>query len=70
MSDLNAEKLIVEAVKLAARILTKRLIMLVGILLDFVLFVWTCVTPDYLHLLAAIAFGLVVLVYVAFPVDR
>lgn len=63
----SAPELLAAAVQRVAVILSRRLILLVGLGLDFVLFVWAAYAPDYPRLLAACLFGLLVWVSVSFP---
>lgn len=59
--------LLASAVEQAARVLSRRLILLVGLGLDFVLFAWAAYSPDYSRLAAAVLFGALVWVSVSFP---
>lgn len=66
MSD-PATDALAEAVRGAARILSRRALLLIGMGLDFVLFIWTCIQPDFMHLAAAGGFGALVLIASVLP---
>lgn len=60
-------ELLAQAVQATAHILTRRLILLVGLFLDFWLFVWTAYSPDPWRLGSAVLFGGLVWLSVSFP---
>lgn len=62
-------ELLAAAVQVAAKVLSKRLILLVGLTLDFLLFAWAAYAKDPYSLVAAGAFGLLVWVSVSFPIN-
>lgn len=50
-----------EAFKVVLQVLSKRAILLLGLILDFVLFAWAMLDPSYPRLIGAGAFGVLVL---------
>lgn len=68
MNDLpSPHDLLAAAVQQTAKVLSRRLILLVGLGLDFLLFAWTAYSHDPYALGAACAFGALVWVSVSFP---
>lgn len=54
---------------IALAVLSKRALLLVGLILDFTLFLWTLSDPSLLRLIAASAFGVLVLAVHWLPVQ-
>lgn len=67
MSDPTPHELLAAAVEQTARVLSRRLILLVGLGLDFLLFAYTAYCKDAYSLGAACAFGALVWISVSFP---
>lgn len=60
-------ELLAEAIQVTAKILTRRLILLVGLGLDFILWVWACYDPQPLRLVCAAGFGVLAWLSVSYP---
>jgi len=52
-----------EGIKLSAHLFARRLLTLIGMVLDFALFAWVCAYPDWVRFGAAVAFGVAVFAF-------
>lgn len=60
-------EVLAEAIQVTAKILTRRIILSGGMLLDFILWAWGAYDPQPLRLLCAAGFGVLVWVSVSYP---